>query len=92
METSEIMIEQIIESVAGPISSDRQKYYLRESLRLLVRAAKSEQARDVNRCVALAIGVPAIAGTRRSKTVTRQFMASLVLGQGKLDFETDARE
>lgn len=90
METTELMIEQIIGAVAGPVSSRKQTHYLRESLRHLVRAAKSEQARDVKRCVALSIGLHAVNGTGKTRKANRQFIDMLRSGQGSLNFESHA--
>lgn len=90
--TTEKVIEEIVGTVMGPTHSRRQTHYLRESLRHLVRVAKSEQRYDVERCVALSVGLPAANDARKQKAVTRKFLATFLSRQGRLNFQTEAAD
>lgn len=84
------MIEKIIVAVAGPLPPPQQAYYLRQSLRHLVRLAQLEKAADVKRCVALATGTPVSADIKkRSRATTRKLFNQLRSRQGCLNFESN---
>jgi hypothetical protein len=90
--TTEEMIEDIVDAIAGPTHSEKQAHYLRESLRHLVRLAKSEQAQDARRCVALAIGLPTVHEARQHRPSARKFLATFLSRQVRLNFETEVPE
>jgi hypothetical protein len=88
MYTTEEMIEKIVAAVAGTGPASRQSYFLRESLRHLVRIAQCERESDIKRCVALSLGETGNANARRiSKAATRKLLTTLKSSQGRLDFQ-----
>ena len=88
MQSTDAMIENIIVAIAGPNPSSRQIYFLRETLRQLVRLSKLEIEADMKRCVTLSVGTPGSNNARRvSKVVTRKILATLGSRQGRLDFQ-----
>ena len=92
METTEKMIDEMVKAIAGPGSSRRQTFYLRECLRQLVRLAKLEQGFDVKRSVAIAIGTPPITDSRKNKATIRNILAEYGSKQRRLDFEANVSE
>jgi hypothetical protein len=90
--TTDEMIDEIVGAIIGPTISRKQAYYLRESLRHLIRLAKLEQSCDVKRCVALSVGAPAANDARQHKTAARKFLETFVSRQGRLNFESQVSE
>jgi hypothetical protein len=88
MRATEEMIEKIVLAVVGTSEATRQRHFLRESLRHLVRLAQIEKEADVKRCVALSLGTPGPTNVRRvSKVATRKLLSTLNSKQGRLDFQ-----
>jgi hypothetical protein len=88
MRTTEEMIEKIIAAVIGPSPASKERYFLRESLRHLVRLGQLEKEADMKRCVALSLGTAARSNARRiSKVATRKILSTLNSRQSRLDFQ-----
>jgi hypothetical protein len=86
---TEEMIEKIIVAIVGPGQAPKQTYFLRESLRHLVRLAQLEKEADVKRCVALSMGTQEnITARKTSRAVTRKLLTTLNSKQGRLDLQS----
>lgn len=89
MESTEKMIKEIVASVIEPRRQNiRQSYYLRESLRALVRSAQAELVTDIRRSVELAVGLPiSAADKRKAKAECKKLLISCQSRQNQLKFE-----
>jgi hypothetical protein len=89
MRKTEEMIEKIVAAIVGPSPAPKQTYFLRESLRHLVRLAQLEKEADVKRCVALSVGAQENITVRKtSRAVTRKILTTLNSKQGRLDLQS----
>ena len=89
MQGTEKMIEEVVAAMGGESLSARQKYYLKETLRALVRMAKAEHAYDTARSVQTAVGRASnISEKRECNRITKQLMNRLQSRQFALNFES----